>query len=500
MAGTASTLTPGMTIDGLIVTSNKCLDNLQKIADACSCFITFDIHTGKWSVVPNTTGTSIMSFNNHNIIGPVNVSATGIDGLYNGVKVTYPHEDLRGMNDFVEVILPSGSWYPSETLNIMNINYGLIRNQVQAQYVGTVLLKQSRVDKVVTFQADFTALGLKGGDLFDITVPYYGWTNKVFRVQTITEDDPDSGEILLTIVGIEYDASVYDTSNLIMNDRIKPNSIVNNKPTVLAAANSSASTIATTAATTAVAPALAAATTANSNSSLALAGLTAALGLIPGAKQNINANYVLLTWQSFDGTDLDIRFTCPDAGMTAISSGTAITSSDNILGYNAGNGSPISYWESWPKTGTPIFSWGGDAYGPLSTEHVFIDLGAFQTAYPAITQLNCECRGTWYSSLGILPVNLFGTMWQGGTPVFSADGQSYYTSWGGTWTNPTATTTANITGESNVLNGPVHSAPTDPSPSNTDGFNGETFPGQLMGYFHYNFTNKQAWFSLSPTS
>jgi hypothetical protein len=58
----------------------------------------------------------------------------------------------------------------------------------------------------------------------------YGYTNKLFRVVTIAEEDADDGTIQLSITALEYDADVYDYSNLNLYERqrstgITPDSI-----------------------------------------------------------------------------------------------------------------------------------------------------------------------------------------------------------------------------------------------------------------------------------
>lgn len=220
------TLANRYTINGLVGTESTVLENLEKICSAAGSWLSYDIHQGKWAIIVNKAGTSQYSFNDSNIIGPLRISSTGIDELYNSVKVSFPHEDLRNQTDFVSISIPSGDRYPNEVDNVLELNYGLVTNPVQAQLLGFIELKQNRVDKVVSFQTDYSKISVKAGDIIDITNSVYNFTNKLFRVITVKEVDDESGNINIEIIALEYDATVYDESNLTKYTRTDNNGIV----------------------------------------------------------------------------------------------------------------------------------------------------------------------------------------------------------------------------------------------------------------------------------
>jgi hypothetical protein len=195
-------------IDGKLDTTNSVLSNLEILANACGTWITYDIHEGKFAVVINQSGTSIASFSDSNIIGPINIAVTPLDKLYNTVKTSYPHEDLKGQNDWVQTAIPVIDRYANEYDNTLNLDYKVVTNPVQAALLSFIELKQSRVDKVVTFTTDYSQIGIKAGDLVDITSAIHGWTSKMFRVITVSESD-QSDDIQIKITALEYDESVY---------------------------------------------------------------------------------------------------------------------------------------------------------------------------------------------------------------------------------------------------------------------------------------------------
>lgn len=212
-------------INGIINTSNNVLSNIELLASSAGSFITWDSQLGQWAVIVNETGTSVKSFDDSNILGAINVSGTGVSELYNSVQIAYPHKDLRDATDYVTVSIPEADRFPQEIDNQLQITLDTINNPIQAQILASQELKQNRVDKIVQFRSDYTANGLKAGDLIDITNTVYGYTNKVFRIIQIEEEDTDEGAIIYSITGLEYDANVYTTTNLEYNFRTTVNSI-----------------------------------------------------------------------------------------------------------------------------------------------------------------------------------------------------------------------------------------------------------------------------------
>jgi hypothetical protein len=197
---------------------------METLARAAQSWFTYDVNSGKWAVIINTTGNSIASFDDSNITGPVSISGTGLSDLYNRVRVEFPHVDLNDQVDFVEIAIPSEDRNANEPDNTLNISFDVINDPVMAEMLGLVELKQSRVDKVIRFTTDYSYIGLRAGDLIDVTNSVLGYTNKVFRIISIEEADDEA--ISISITATEYDANVYDTSDLFRFERSNENGIV----------------------------------------------------------------------------------------------------------------------------------------------------------------------------------------------------------------------------------------------------------------------------------
>jgi hypothetical protein len=209
-----STLARKYTINGVVNTENPVLENLDGICRSAGSFLTYDVHQGKWAVVINTTASSVYSFDDSNIVGPIQVSTTSLFDLYNEVEVEFPLLDTADKTDFVRLEIPEVNRAPYEQDNQLKMTLNFASEPVQASLLGRIELLQSRLDKVITFESDYSALQLNAGDVIDVTNTLYGFSAKTFRIITIRELDADDGSIRCEITALEYDATIYSAANL----------------------------------------------------------------------------------------------------------------------------------------------------------------------------------------------------------------------------------------------------------------------------------------------
>lgn len=213
-------------INGVIDTSKSVLSNIDVLCRASGCWLTYDSTTALWSVIINRAGSSVKSFTDANIIGSINVTGSGIDSMYNSVEVTYPNQDLLNSRDSVNFTVPDANRFPNELDKKLTISLDCINNEIQAAYIGAIELNQNRIDKIIQFKTDYSVLGLKAGDLIDVTSTMYGYTQKVFRITKVAEEDADDGTIQLGITALEYDETVYSTAGLIYSARTTATGVV----------------------------------------------------------------------------------------------------------------------------------------------------------------------------------------------------------------------------------------------------------------------------------
>jgi hypothetical protein len=130
---------------------------------------------------------------------------------------------------------------------------------------------------------------------------------------------------------------------------------------------------------------------------------------VPGGF-SFDADYIVLTYSFTDGQDLDTRtkVTVPNIGQTTLPDSIGWCCSDQ-----------------WPKTGTPILTWGGDNTG-IGFESVLIDLIEFKSQYPGQNTIVINSKAFWYGTLGTDPVTIQVTLYKGGTMVADPTNYTFY--------------------------------------------------------------------------
>ena len=207
------------TINGLVDTSKTVWQNLEELAGASAAFVTWDPYTFQYGVVINQPGVSIRSFTDDNIIGAINLTETPFDELYNSAEVRFPNKDIRDKTDTIRYDPPAADRYDFEPDNKLSIQFDFVNDPIQADVIARTELKQSRINKTISFTTDFQQLDLAPGDIIDLTQLYWGWTAKLFRIVEITQTDTNAGEIYVDIVAVEYDADVYNYNDLSRYER-----------------------------------------------------------------------------------------------------------------------------------------------------------------------------------------------------------------------------------------------------------------------------------------
>lgn len=197
-------------INGVVRTSEPVWSNLERLAEAASVWFTYDTHNGVYSWVINEAGDTVASITEADIIGPIQISGSGLTNLYNSVEIEYPRSDLNDQPHYVTLNLPDNLRNQYEPDNKLQITSEFINNQPQAEFVAMVTLKQSRLDRTVTIIMDYSKISLQAGEIIDITSPTYGWISKEFRIMRVREIEGDDGSLRLEFSCTEYDDTIYD--------------------------------------------------------------------------------------------------------------------------------------------------------------------------------------------------------------------------------------------------------------------------------------------------
>jgi len=209
-------------INGPIDLSTNCLSNLQGLADACDSWIQYSELAGKWKVVINKpyTGTlsSLYSVDSSVLIGGIDITPIDLNQTFNSVEVQFPSSVIKDQTvvRVVDMIDPTTAWYepallsPNEPNNRLTIQYQVVNNYVQAVYLGVRRLLQSREDLVINCNLDYSGIQIEAGDVVRVTLAEYCWTDKLFRVSTVSEIKKEDGNLGASITAFEYNGTIYN--------------------------------------------------------------------------------------------------------------------------------------------------------------------------------------------------------------------------------------------------------------------------------------------------
>lgn len=230
-----SYITKKVEINGVLDTGKFCLDNLQTIADSSQAYVSWDPIDGLWVANINSKDTTNPNsleriFSDSNILGPINVTGLGINGLYNVATATFYDERLKGTKDEVRVFIRDQDRLEYEVENTLSLDYALVNDPGQAAYAASVELKTSRLQYSIEFTTDYTEIGIRAGEIIGVRNELYfsgsETTPKKFRVISVEEIDTDEGAIALSITAVEYDDDVYAISGFSIEERNKNTSII----------------------------------------------------------------------------------------------------------------------------------------------------------------------------------------------------------------------------------------------------------------------------------
>lgn len=204
--------------DGVIDTAQTVLNNLQQMSASCDCLIRYNEVTSQWGVVVQKPSYTVaMAINDGNMVSALQISPTDIASSPNIVETKFADKaTLDSFNSAIyslSVINPS-LLYPNEPVNKISLSLPLCNFDVRAQYIALRILKAGREDLQVVVDVNFTGIQLDAGDIVSLTNANYGWTNKLFRVNQITETFTDDGQVIAKLRLAEFNPSVYNDEPL----------------------------------------------------------------------------------------------------------------------------------------------------------------------------------------------------------------------------------------------------------------------------------------------
>jgi hypothetical protein len=200
--------------DGVIETNRVVMSNLQDMASCCDCLLKYNEITAQWGViVQKPTYDVAMEINDSNMVSAISISPIDLAGSYNIAEVKYPdrtNQDAFASATYDLAQIDPSLLLPNEPVNKQTINLPLVNNDVRAQYLVNRFLKSAREDLQVQVTVNFVGIQLEAGDIVTVTNSNYGWVDKPFRVNRVTESFADDGAVTAKLNLSEFNATVYD--------------------------------------------------------------------------------------------------------------------------------------------------------------------------------------------------------------------------------------------------------------------------------------------------
>lgn len=170
------------TINGVVDTATQPGSVIQDMVGAMAGMCPYI--SGQFKMKAGAHTSSVHSLTLDDSRGPLRfTTGDSMRDSFNGVKGVYiSSKNAWQPADFPPVV---NSTYTTEDGGVRvwrDISLPFTSSSATAQRLAKIELERSRRDNVVQFQAKLTALNVQVGDVIDLTIARYGWTNKLFEV------------------------------------------------------------------------------------------------------------------------------------------------------------------------------------------------------------------------------------------------------------------------------------------------------------------------------
>lgn len=181
------------TFDGALDSGTNRLQNLETILASMAGTATFS--AGKWYLRAGVWATPTLALNEHDLAGDGAISIQAFAArrdLFNGVRGTYTDSSTWQQTDFPAYTSPTYQAQDGDDEAILDVELPMVTDVYRAQRLAKLALFRAR--QALTFSASWNlgAYEVTPGDMVEVTLGRYGWTDKVFRCID-REYDPSGG-------------------------------------------------------------------------------------------------------------------------------------------------------------------------------------------------------------------------------------------------------------------------------------------------------------------
>ena len=201
--------------NAVIDTSKKVIDNVREIVKGMRGYLPFV--QGKYRLNIETTGSASISLDEDDIIGGYALASPSKNSKYNRVIVSFVNPARNFQVDEIQFppIDDSGLTSADRHSTMKSADGGFllegrfefrtITSPYQAEEMAEIILRRSREALGLNINVGFEAFDLHVGDLVNITLTSLGFSNKTFRVLSMTFNE----DFTIGLSLIEYQASHY---------------------------------------------------------------------------------------------------------------------------------------------------------------------------------------------------------------------------------------------------------------------------------------------------
>ena len=193
----------------VLESDNSTIDNCQEILKTMKGSLPFI--NGKYRLMMEEEGTSVMSFDNNNILGGVNLGWADRSKRLNRATIKFPNENKGYHDDTV-------SWPPAESAlhqayvtadngDDLHSEFELIgvTDFYQARDMAEFAVRESRSQEYITFKTQPQAMALDVGDVITVSNDALDIVSKLYRVRETSMN----ADLTVTVKAQIYDASIY---------------------------------------------------------------------------------------------------------------------------------------------------------------------------------------------------------------------------------------------------------------------------------------------------
>ncbi len=201
--------------NAVVDTSKKVLDNVRDIVKGMRGYLPYV--QGKYKLVIETTGTASVSLTEDDIIGGYSLASPTKNSKYNRVIVSFINPERGYQVDEIQYPAIDDSGYATADKHATmktadggfllegRFDFRTITSPYQAEEMAEIILRRSRESLGLSINCGFKAYELHIGDICNVSLSSLGFTNKSFRVLSMTFNE----DYTINLNLVEYQASHY---------------------------------------------------------------------------------------------------------------------------------------------------------------------------------------------------------------------------------------------------------------------------------------------------